>query len=714
MQTNKTASESTKISPITRFFWWCSGANIPILETTPSEWNVYFGMGATILTTAILAFFSGSYALFTIFGNVPLAIAFGLLWAMVIFNFDRFIVASLRKNFAEKPDKNASLWQKLNHFFLNNTSYIVIALPRLVLAIFIGIIISKPLELRIFQAEVEVKLLQLQAEKAQEITQANTVFYQDIEKLQAEKQQLQQQLATKEDMRDTLEQAMIAEAEGTAGSGAEGKGPVFWEKRKRIRKIETELTILREQVSPRINQLETQINALETEKLQAQRNAKNQAAAYNGLLARLEALHSLQGAPFSPNWLKINLITFLFMLIEAAPVLVKMFLNKGNYDYKLYKLIQSEKTAFDQKQKMQEQQQQQAMTYRLEQEKAQLEYQAQQQQAQLKFAQQRQKQQQNQANKMDKMLWKELENVRQDKIKRLIQEWEKQTKQKAWSYQELAHFLQENLGDTINLSEQFPENEQIIQAIVPKQKQEEKKESTKTLKAFMPHHREFDLQKYLSEINNAFAAKKIDFVFQQLFPLFEEKTHADIIAYLAYLQSSYTAWQNVEKAQTKPMEEIKAAREDLLEQLRIFLQKIQQPLHACLLVSSQQNTSIFQSLIEKLSTKNIHLRLSQQLDYDLSEDFMLIDLYGQSESTLHIAQGLFQHRVHVFYAQAQAEKLPAFLQNDALAQDVLYYSFENTAEIALELDFKVFQQIRCETLLMNLQQNPPSGASNNI
>ncbi len=76
-----------------RFFIICSGADTDILKETPlGEHNKYVGIGATIFFTAVMAFIASSYALYTVFDSVIIALGFGLVWGLLIFNLDRFIV----------------------------------------------------------------------------------------------------------------------------------------------------------------------------------------------------------------------------------------------------------------------------------------------------------------------------------------------------------------------------------------------------------------------------------------------------------------------------------------------------------------------------------------------------------------------------------------------------------------------------------------------
>ena len=48
-------------------FLWSSGADLDILEQAPTDKNKYYGIGGTIIFTALMATFAGGYAFFTAF-----------------------------------------------------------------------------------------------------------------------------------------------------------------------------------------------------------------------------------------------------------------------------------------------------------------------------------------------------------------------------------------------------------------------------------------------------------------------------------------------------------------------------------------------------------------------------------------------------------------------------------------------------------------------
>ena len=127
------------------FFLFCSGVESSVLEKCPTDRNKYAGIGATVFFTGVLAFFSSSYALFTVFDSYLLSGAFGMIWGLMIFNLDRYIVMSMKSN------------GKWGRDFL-------VAFPRLLMAVLLALVISKPLELKIFEKEIRAEMVQMEQE----------------------------------------------------------------------------------------------------------------------------------------------------------------------------------------------------------------------------------------------------------------------------------------------------------------------------------------------------------------------------------------------------------------------------------------------------------------------------------------------------------------------------------------------------------------------
>lgn len=294
-----------------QFFLLCSGVDLKLIEECSNgEQNKYAGIGATVFFTAVMAAIASSYALYTVFDNIYTAIFFGIVWGLLIFNLDRFIVSTIKKH----DHKWKELWQ---------------ATPRIILAVIIAMVISKPLELKIFEKEINQVLLeeknQMTLDNKQQIAQQ---FTPEIQKIQGEIAALKSEVVEKENTTDQLYETYIAEAEGRKGTQIVGKGPVYKEKREKHDAALAELKQLKQTNSAKIQQKEAAIATL----LEQQKNKESKTqpiiANFDGLMARVNALNKLP-------WLPSFFIFLLFLAIETAPIFAKLVSPKGEYDYKL-------------------------------------------------------------------------------------------------------------------------------------------------------------------------------------------------------------------------------------------------------------------------------------------------------------------------------------------------------------------------------------------
>jgi len=293
------------------FFILCSGADASILKTcSQGEQNKYAGIGATVFFTAVMAFIASAYALYTVFDNMYASLFFGLIWGLLIFNLDRFIVSTIKKR---------------NSF----GSELLQATPRIVLAVIIAIVISKPLEMKIFEKEINQVLL----EEKNEMTLANKEqlalqYTPTIEKLNEDIARLRTEITTKEAETNALYDTYISEAEGRAGTLLLGKGPVYKEKREKHDATLSELQALKKSNSDKITAIEAKITDLNTEYAETVKNSQPIIDGFDGLMARINALEKLP-------WLPSFFIFLLFLAIETSPIIAKLLAPKGEYDLKL-------------------------------------------------------------------------------------------------------------------------------------------------------------------------------------------------------------------------------------------------------------------------------------------------------------------------------------------------------------------------------------------
>ena len=293
-----------------RFFIFCSGADTQILDTCSNgERNKYAGIGATVFFTAVMAFIASGYALYTVFDNIYTSIFFGLIWGLLIFNLDRYIVSTIKKRD-------------------NFKSELLQATPRIILAMIIAVVISKPLEMKIFEKEINQVLLE--EKNAMTLANKEQLALQYTPKIQSLNQDianLKNEVAQKEAETNALYDTYISEAEGTAGTGLLGKGPVYKEKRDKHDAYLAELQQLKEVNAAKIATIEGQIAALNTEYEKVVVGSQPIIDGFDGLMARINALGKL---PWFPSFF----IFLLFLAIETSPIIAKLLAPKGEYDYK--------------------------------------------------------------------------------------------------------------------------------------------------------------------------------------------------------------------------------------------------------------------------------------------------------------------------------------------------------------------------------------------
>jgi hypothetical protein len=352
------------------FLLFCSGAETSILEQCPTEKNKFYGIGSTVLLTSLLAMLSGGYAVYFTFQSVLVSIVIGVFWGIVIFSLDRYIVSSIKKS--------GSFIKELP-----------MALPRIFMAVILALTISKPLELRLFQDAVAKKMGEIAdmsiATCEKEWNTQRDAFAKKKSDLEDERKVKTEELFSK----DGIYRAVVGEQNDLASKNKQlsdkvasnnqviaagttfqpvkdENGVVLYTKKVYSREAQNAMAnnkTLRNEIgqnNARIKELDLQRNARrDTLKgqltvaeqqyakqiLGVQQQIDDHNSKRQGFLmecttrsknakdipARLEALSFLtkeNSSIYLASWL----ITLLFVLLETAPVVVKLLSARGPYD----------------------------------------------------------------------------------------------------------------------------------------------------------------------------------------------------------------------------------------------------------------------------------------------------------------------------------------------------------------------------------------------
>ena len=277
------------------------------------------GFGTLVLIPAILALVSMTYALSTV-GKLEdhlwLAWLGGIVWALIIFSFDRYIVSTHRRKLNNQDELKSPAFY-LRFFF----------------ALILGIVISHPIVLLYFNGSISDTIKQNKVEH-QKTIQAE--FDKRIENLQSHIASIDSNFSAKENSRDLQADLVAREIDGevlknTKGeivtTGIYGKGPSAENKINHLEKLEKELQILRVNDSLQKQNLYAEITELRDD-------ADSTISAYNVsfdylrrelALEQLKDEHTIVGIT---QWF----LMLLFILVDILPVTFKTFSPFGMYD----------------------------------------------------------------------------------------------------------------------------------------------------------------------------------------------------------------------------------------------------------------------------------------------------------------------------------------------------------------------------------------------
>lgn len=320
---------------ITKILWKAAGADEYILKrSTYSDHVKYATLGGIVCATGFMAALAGGYAFYIIFKEKAaaitentsqlveqsadiktalLSILFGIIWGLIIFNIDRFIVASTGKG----DGTEAITWGEFRG-----------AIPRIIMGIIIAITISKPVELRMFETEIDVKLHEKQQiEYNNQIKKVEMNFRPEVERIEDEIEALRSEISLQKENLERKTTIFQAEMDGRSGSGKKGKGPSAREKERERDLAQSELDAIIAKNEPKIESLIEDKKAAQNKIKLEKAKAENVANGLNGLLERLHIAHEIAGF-----WITL-FITLLFMAIELTPIFFKMMLIKSPYDF---------------------------------------------------------------------------------------------------------------------------------------------------------------------------------------------------------------------------------------------------------------------------------------------------------------------------------------------------------------------------------------------
>jgi hypothetical protein len=223
----------SEIGGLQRFLWWCAGADSQLLARCPkSERIKEEGVGGVVLATAVLAFLSGSFAMYIVFGpsiigidhkfdvNAAIKSVFaGLIWSLIILNLDRLVVSSTGHG---DGTEDITLMEAVK------------SVPRIAMAIVIGMCLSAPLEITVMASQIETRIQSDNERLVKEYTdnEVNKAFQTwtetAVENRQKKEAELEELNGNIKDLTKIINSQSVAiedEVRGRSGSKIKGEGP---------------------------------------------------------------------------------------------------------------------------------------------------------------------------------------------------------------------------------------------------------------------------------------------------------------------------------------------------------------------------------------------------------------------------------------------------------------------------------------------------------
>lgn len=311
--TSNIAPQAKKANFVTEFLWNFAGVNKTLLRQCPNEWAKYAGMGGTILSTAIMAACSGGYAIYLVFQSMIISVIFGTFWGVLIMNLDRFITSTMYSD-----GKHTISWEEIKAGF-----------PRIIMAIFLGIIISTPIEMRLFEERINVEIQKINTQRLSEYDDMIRDQY-STEKLETEQKAINDEIARLQLNVETMRQILQEEIDGRSGSGKKGDGPAAKQKRLNLRDAERDLRDYKEASKEKMAKIDLQIEEILAQKAMAEKTYK-EPLQENGFCQSYEAFAKIEDESIELKW-AVWFIRLLFIIIEVAPTLLRMMMASGAYD----------------------------------------------------------------------------------------------------------------------------------------------------------------------------------------------------------------------------------------------------------------------------------------------------------------------------------------------------------------------------------------------
>jgi hypothetical protein len=336
---------------------WLSGASPRILRQCPTERPKYTGIGSVILVTSLLAAISMGFLLQEDVGaTLGWATVLSIVWGVAIAALDRWLTVSLDRQPAP-------------------LRYLFLALPRILLGVLIGVVITVPLMMQIFRSDIDARITVDQNVQVNSFLASlpNSVIGREVSADQAKIASLQKTISTDgfvapDITADPVVVALTAQRQwtqtqanaayklwqeqltGTGQGNVAGNGPLAEADHSEYVTLASQVSSLNSQIQARekivdeqaaaqsaiglvqakqnLPVAKAQLDAVQAEFQALTTNGERAINSDTGLLAHLQAFSQETDISKVLTFAAVT-VFLMFLLIQLLPIVVKVLLNLG-------------------------------------------------------------------------------------------------------------------------------------------------------------------------------------------------------------------------------------------------------------------------------------------------------------------------------------------------------------------------------------------------
>ena len=318
---NETTRKTDSGYSIQKFLWHLAGFKPSIIETCKIDRYHASIIGVLLLIVGVYATLAWTFFFQTVAQNPILPVIGGIFMGAFIVSFDRALIASMSSN-------------KANPFSLGF---------RFLLAMLLGVFLSQPMILKIYQPEIKREAQILADQKVKERKKELTRLYQpEIKRLTDQKSDLESQLEDKRLALASAEADFKKEMDGSGGTGKWGYNTVAKQKEKILKRHQEEYSTLKETVTPKLTKIQQDLDLIES-KVGAETETFAANNAQLGILIQAEALESLLSKdPSGSLRMRFYLLSLILTLVELSALIGKLLFRTKSYKSKIQLITEDE------------------------------------------------------------------------------------------------------------------------------------------------------------------------------------------------------------------------------------------------------------------------------------------------------------------------------------------------------------------------------------